>query len=310
MIMAAYNCRAHIDRAIDSLRAQTLASWELIVVDDASSDDTVDQVLRIAAIDPRVRLETRAINGGPAAARNTGLAAARGGWIGVIDADDAMRPTRLARLLTLAEEHGADMVADNLTIYDHHAAVETGTAMPTGGAVRAVTAADLLFSEGSRQLSLGFIKPLMRRSLFGDGAAAYDPSLRYAEDFMLYADLLLSGAKAVLTPEPLYVYTTQVGAVSGRRSPHSHTRFAPEIRPAIAEHLWERHGQGLSLDNRKALVAYTAYVRSSRWAHAMSEAKNARRFAAMVGLMARHPRAAGRFILAQRPLRLLFGGRL
>ncbi len=55
-------------------------------------------------------------NGGPAAARNAGLAVARGEWIAVLDADDMYTPSRLKRLIELAETNRADVVADNLLI--------------------------------------------------------------------------------------------------------------------------------------------------------------------------------------------------
>jgi teichuronic acid biosynthesis glycosyltransferase TuaG len=96
--------------AIASVRAQTIADWELLVVDDGSTDGSAAIVARHAADDP-ARLRALAHPGrgnrGMAAARNLGMAAARGRAIAFLDADDVWRPERLARHLAALEAHPA-----------------------------------------------------------------------------------------------------------------------------------------------------------------------------------------------------------
>ena len=96
MIMCTYDRADLLPRAIDSLLAQHEADWELVVVDDASTDDTHRVVLQYAATDARIRLETRPANGGVAAARNTGIAAANGLFVTFLDSDDAYAPDHLS----------------------------------------------------------------------------------------------------------------------------------------------------------------------------------------------------------------------
>jgi len=81
---------------------QTLTSWELILVDDASSDDSVAVVEQTANGDPRVHIIPQTANSGPAAARNRALEAASGQWIAVFDSDDFMVPQRLEQPLRRA----------------------------------------------------------------------------------------------------------------------------------------------------------------------------------------------------------------
>ena len=102
VIIPAYNAAASIAAAIRSTLAQTAEEVELIVVDDGSTDETVQVV---AEYGTDVRLHRRAVNGGPSAARNDGLRLATGTWIAFLDADDAWLPGGLHALLRGAEEH-------------------------------------------------------------------------------------------------------------------------------------------------------------------------------------------------------------
>lgn len=97
VITAAYNAEAFIAETIASVQAQSLADWEMVVADDASSDRTAEIVAAIAAADPRVRLIRLEENGGVARARNAALAAARGRFIAFLDSDDLWLPQKLER---------------------------------------------------------------------------------------------------------------------------------------------------------------------------------------------------------------------
>src|SRR5580704_15152364 len=98
VVLATYNRRHSLARVIASLLAQDDAAFELIVVDDASRDDTAAYLATLD--DPRIRVITCPTNGGPSAARNRGLAAAHADIVAFLDSDDAYRPRRLAAPLT------------------------------------------------------------------------------------------------------------------------------------------------------------------------------------------------------------------
>src|SRR5271163_1819131 len=116
IIMPAHNAEQYLDRSIGSALTQTEQRCEVLVIDDASSDATAAVVARIAGQDARVRLLRNTVNLGPAGSRNRGLAEARGDWIVLLDADDGMAPRRIETLIALGEQHGADLVADNLLL--------------------------------------------------------------------------------------------------------------------------------------------------------------------------------------------------
>ncbi|WP_019833546.1 glycosyltransferase family 2 protein [Sphingomonas sp. PR090111-T3T-6A] len=98
VVIPAYNASATIDETLRSVRAQTHAYLEIIVVDDGSKDDTLDIARRHAAMDPRIRVLSQA-NAGVAAARNFGWKSAHADLIAFVDADDLWAPTKIERQL-------------------------------------------------------------------------------------------------------------------------------------------------------------------------------------------------------------------
>ncbi|WP_413438375.1 glycosyltransferase family 2 protein [Sulfuriferula sp. GW1] len=95
IIMPCYNAAPHLPQSVGSVLSQTFTDWELIAIDDGSSDDTL--TLLQAQKDPRIRVHTQS-NQGVSAARNAGLALARGQYVAFLDADDTWAPTFLAKL--------------------------------------------------------------------------------------------------------------------------------------------------------------------------------------------------------------------
>ena len=105
VVLATYDRRHSLPRAIASVLAQDDVRFELIVVDDASRDGTPDYLATLA--DPRIRVTVAERNGGPSAARNLGLKAARAGVVAFLDSDDAYLPRRLsAPLAAFAADAG------------------------------------------------------------------------------------------------------------------------------------------------------------------------------------------------------------
>ncbi len=96
IVLPAFNAGQFIRRTIESIRAQSHRDWELLVVDDCSTDDTVKVVGELAKQDARIRLIALTRNfGGPAGPRNIGVSAAQGEWIAMMDADDIWHPRKL-----------------------------------------------------------------------------------------------------------------------------------------------------------------------------------------------------------------------
>jgi GT2 family glycosyltransferase len=129
VIVPAYNVGAYLGVALTSLRAQTMRDLEIIVIDDGSTDDTLAVARRHAAEDSRVRvIAHEKPSGRPSHARNSGLRAARGKYIALLDADDTSTITRLESGVRAMELTGARFVFADMQRF-HEA---TGTFAPAG----------------------------------------------------------------------------------------------------------------------------------------------------------------------------------
>lgn len=117
IIVPAYNAQERLPRCLDALRAQTHDDVQVVLVDDGSTDATARIVDAAAREDARfVALHQE--NAGPPAARNAGLAAARGEWLMFVDADDLIAPDYVQALLATAAQAGADLVASDCLIVE------------------------------------------------------------------------------------------------------------------------------------------------------------------------------------------------
>ncbi|HET7848491.1 MAG TPA: glycosyltransferase [Pseudolabrys sp.] len=115
VVIPVFNGENVIGRALASVRAQTFSDVEIIVVDDASTDRTVERVGEAAG--GAVNLLRHARNRGAAAARNSGIAAARGRWIAFLDCDDAWAPDKLARQIERLAKSGAAACASGYRLH-------------------------------------------------------------------------------------------------------------------------------------------------------------------------------------------------
>ena len=236
VVIAAYNGAAWLPATLGSLRDQTLADWEAIVVDDASTDDT--RALVAGWPDPRVRLVALPENGGPVRARNHGVAQAEGRYIAGLDQDDLCRPERLARQVAWLERHPG------------HAAVATAVECLRGKAVRPSTY-PAATTPGLIDWLLRIENPLAWSSVMlrADAARALRPFTRpellYAEDLDLYQRLIPLGGIARLDT-PLVLYRQHPGGAS--------RRFTEMMRASAARVLAERHADLPDAERAAALL--------------------------------------------------------
>lgn len=221
-----------LPRAIRSALAQTFGDLEVIVVDDASTDGTPGVVQELAARDARVRAVRSDRAAGASAARNRGIALARGEFVAFLDDDDEWLPEKLERQLPRAEG-GADVVCSPYLFVDAEGREHVrGTAELPGDA-----RATLL---GGNTVATPTVLA-RREALLEEGG--FDESLHRLEDWELWLRMARS-CRFASVPEPLVRVHFTPASLSSRR---------PELI-ASAEGLLRRHaGSGASPEDRAQL---------------------------------------------------------
>lgn len=168
VIIPAYNAENTIVRAIDSVLNQSYPEYEIIIVDDASKDDTVSLITKIYG--DKVTLIQKIGNGGSSIARNTGMDAAKGNYIAFLDADDVWHKDKLMLMSTILAS------APEITLFYHPYTQDniTCNALP----------------ENIPIFRLPFIKLLPSNPIAtsciiiqNDPAFRFEPSMRYTEDY-------------------------------------------------------------------------------------------------------------------------------
>ena len=244
IVMAAYNGAALLPHTLASVSDQRFGDFELLIVDDCSTDETRDVIAGWP--DDRMRLIALAENGGPVNARNRAVAEARGRYIAGLDQDDLCRPDRLGRQVAYLDAHpGVVLVggnADNLY----------------GDVLRPPTAAPITTPALVTWLSW-IENPLVWSSVMMRGSAARAlspfsrPDLLYAEDFDLYHRIQHAGELARID-DVLMAYRQHEGGLSKRYTTIMHDSAARVLarvhqpilgdRAAAVATLLVRHNMG------------------------------------------------------------------
>lgn len=216
VIMPLYNKAPYVRKAVESVVGQTYDDWELIVVDDCSTDGSAAVAEQV--VDSRIRIVRLGENGGVGAARNHGVALSEAPLVCFLDADDWWDPTFLEEMAGLTERH------PDAGIYG------TGYCIVKNGKKRvAPIGVDEGFAEGEINycqvyartlcMPLTSITVCMPRTVF-DEAGGFPTDVRLGEDFLLWVRVALTH-KAVLLNRPLANYNQDV-AVAFRGTHHLH----------------------------------------------------------------------------------------
>ncbi len=205
IIMAAYNAEKTIEQAINSVLSQTYPNFELLVIDDCSTDRTAQLVQQLAIKDNRIRLVQNEKNSGVSYTRKHGLEEAKGEWIAILDSDDAWAEDKLEKQMLLQEKTGAELLFTGSTFMDAdgkkfdwylHAPSE-------------VTYRQLL-----KQNVLSNSSALVRKELYSKHYAVGDDM---HEDFAIWLSILKEGKKAYGVDEPLLIYRIAKSSKSGNK---------------------------------------------------------------------------------------------
>lgn len=222
VVIAAYNAERTIVDCVSSILCQTVADLEIVVCDDASTDDTVALIL--AFEDERIRLVLNEANQGAGSARDRAIAASRGRWITVCDADDMFAPDRIESLLEVAKDHEERIVFDDLMIcHDSEGKLVPWRRQFGGGkfgagkeAVRVSAGAWL--TAGNRR-----IQPFFSRDMLAV-TQAHHGFYPYAEDIHFLLKLLVRAKGLLYVPKVGYLYRITPGSATANPGRYRYMR--------------------------------------------------------------------------------------
>lgn len=208
VIVPVYKVEAYLPQCLDSLAAQTFRDVEFILVNDGSPDNCGRILREYASRNANFRVIEQE-NRGYSGARNTGLAAATGEYIGFVDSDDWIEPRMYEMLIRLARESNADIAQCGYQYYfeqDRRSAVRdiswvARLITQSGGTLRG--AEQVLFDDGC------IWSKIYRRSMVRENQLRFDPTLQMAEDVPFFWKSLCLAKRISVTTEPLYHYRVQ-----------------------------------------------------------------------------------------------------
>lgn len=239
IIVPCYNATGFLPEAVASVLSQSLADFELLLVDDCSDDNggTYKMISEFASTDPRIHALQTPENMGPGRTRNYGLSKAQGTYITFLDADDAFHSSMLAELHTLACKYNADVVKCG---YDSVSCMRKDADGAIKGTVRCFREkkelthlARLTFGPMPDECSEDYGSHgsvwamLMKHSLIRDNYLKFpeEPHL-LAEDFAFCYEVLSKATSYVTTTSPLYHYRVNNDSRSRKPTPDIIARFA------------------------------------------------------------------------------------
>lgn len=211
VVTPSYNAEKLIGRTIQSVLDQTWQDWELLVIDDCSTDSTREVVTAYALQDARIRLIALDNNhGAPAAPRNIGVREAKGHWIAFLDADDIWHPEKLALQLAAADAKSGEFISSQMKDFwdDTLLYFSPVSASP----IEAVTFAQQRIKGRIPTSSVLVTHALMLKFPFNE-----DIRYKAVEDYHCWLRILRSGVKHWKVEYPLLSYRRIAGQISGSK---------------------------------------------------------------------------------------------
>jgi len=205
IITPSFNCADFLSHTIESVIAQTWQEWELIIVDDCSTDLSLDIAWSYARKDRRIKVFRLNSNSGPAVSRNTAIEKAQGQYIAFLDSDDLWYPQKLDKQIPFIQQKGYALTH---TYYEK--ILESG--QKTGELVcpsPVLSYADMLKSN-----QIGCLTAIYDTQRLGK---VYMPIIRKRQDYGLWLKILKSEPFAFCLPEILAAYRIRTGSISSNK---------------------------------------------------------------------------------------------
>lgn len=200
VIIPVYNTEQFLEDCLNSVLAQTFTDFEIIAVDDGSTDNSAAIVKQFAAKDNRIVIIHQE-NKGISEARNTGIKAARGNWITFVDSDDMLAPSFLQKLWDAAKQNNASITCSDKQLFWKTSEIKTGDATAQAIALSPESALErALYQKNGPDYSAW--SKLYDAKIWQ--SRRFTPGI-YFEDMDCIPQVLLEAEKVAFVPEPLYL---------------------------------------------------------------------------------------------------------
>lgn len=243
IIMPLYNCENFVLDSIKSVIGQTYQNWELIIVEDQSTDNSYTLVSDFIADRPRIQLHQLSVNSGVAAARNYAVELAQGSYIAFLDSDDLWLPDKLEKQLQFMNTNHSSL---SFTAYQR--IDETGEISPHVVHVpSSITYNGLL-----KETVIACLSAMYDASRIGK--FYFETSLKKHEDYQYWLEILKTIDKADGLDYPLAYYRTRNNSLSSNKI-------------SAASYVWKIQREYQSIPLLKAAYYFTSYALHSTIKH-------------------------------------------
>lgn len=264
IIMPAYNAAKYISEAIQSVQQQDYPHWELIIIDDGSTDDTLKKALTLAKTDNRIKILPLVHQGSPAAARNAGLVNAYGEMIAFLDADDRFEENALSTLVHAFTHSAITAVYGFSNTIDEASCLQQPLVkLPEENGKLTLPHN---FSQSWKDVVLAKIQCLLSASMIRKSTinriGLFDERWVAGEDYQFFARLYLDnfeGIKAI----PAYIYQYRVYGQSLTKSPEKAERILQD-NLEITDWVFEQQNLPQNVQHLKSQTLAEAYRYLSR----------------------------------------------
>jgi teichuronic acid biosynthesis glycosyltransferase TuaG len=235
VIMPCYNMERFIAFTIESVQRQTYPHWELLIVDDASIDGTVDIIQSHCTQDERIHLAVKPKHSGIADTRNQCISMAKGRFLAFLDADDVWHPDKLEQQLKFMMDRKIGFSYSSYDCID-----EEGN--PLGKTVKAIR--DLNYEAYLRNTIIGCSTVMVDKTIVGEVVV---PNFRTSEDTATWLNILKKGFLAYAIHQPLTSYRIRQYSASSNKLKAS-------------SDLWRVYRQNEKLPLLKAVACFSSYA--------------------------------------------------
>lgn len=212
VVLPLFNAKETISRSVLSVQSQTIEDWELIIIDDCSTDSSIIIVEELAKSDSRIKILRLNSNSGAAVARNAGIREAQGRYIAFLDSDDIWLPEKLERQLEFMRKTGAPFIFSAYRKVD-----ELGGFVGVMGVPKKVSYHALL-----KSCVIGCLTAMYDTHIFGKVEM---PLIRKRQDLGLWLKLLKLTDYAYGQNEVLAEYTVRKGSISSDKKSASYFQW-------------------------------------------------------------------------------------